>query len=147
MKTLTRIAAALAAGAALMYYLDPQSGRRRRALVRERGLAAGHDTGRMLAGKSRFASDRARGALARARSVLEEAVPPDDVLRDRVRSRLGHMIDAPAQVDVDVQQGYVVLRGHASIEEIEDLTTRLSAMRGVVGVDNRIVPAAGLARP
>ena len=48
---------------------------------------------------------------------------------------------------MDVQQGYVMLRGHASIEEIEDLTTRLSAMRGVVGVDNRIVPAAGLARP
>ena len=46
-----------------------------------------------------------------------------------------------------VQQGYVVLRGHASIEEIEDLTLRLVAMRGVTGVDNRLVPSAGTARP
>lgn len=147
MKTLTRIAAAFAAGAALMYYLDPQAGRRRRALVRERGLAAGHDTGRLLHGKSRHAMDRARGALARARSAFEGEVPADDVLRDRIRSGMGHVIEHPGQVNVDVQQGYVVLRGHASIEEIEDLTLRLSTMRGVVGVDNRIVPAARLARP
>lgn len=147
MKTLTRIAAALAAGAALMYYLDPQSGRRRRALVRERGAAAGHDAGRLLRGKSRHAADRARGAFAQARAALEGGTPADDVLRDRIRSRLGHAIEHPGQVNVDVQQGYVVLRGHASIEEIEDLTLRLVAMRGVTGVDNRLVPSAGTARP
>ena len=147
MKTLTRIAAAFAAGAALMYYLDPQSGRRRRALARERGLSAGHDTGRLLQGKSRHAFDRARGAFARARSAFDGDIPDDDVLRDRIKSGMGHVIEHPGQVNVDVQQGYVVLRGHASIEEIEDLTLRLSGMRGVVGVDNRIVPATGLARP
>ena len=147
MKTLTRIAAAFAAGAALMYYLDPQSGRRRRALARERGLSAGHDAGRLVHGKSRHVLDRARGALARARSAFEGEVPGDDVLRDRIRSGMGHVIEHPGQVNVDVQQGYVVLRGHASIEEIEDLTLRLSAMRGVLGVDNRIVPADRLARP
>ena len=147
MKTLTRIAAAFAAGAALMYYLDPQSGRRRRALARERGLSARHDTGRLLQGKSRHAFDRARGAFARARSAFDGDIPDDDVLRDRIKSGMGHVIEHPGQVNVDVQQGYVVLRGHASIEEIEDLTLRLSGMRGVVGVDNRIVPATGLARP
>jgi hypothetical protein len=147
MKTLTRIAAAFAAGAALMYYLDPQSGRRRRALARERGIAAGHDTGRLLHGKTRHARDRAWGALARARAAFQDDAPADDVLCDRVRSAMGHIIEHPGQVNVDVQQGYVVVRGRASIEEIEDLTLRLGAMRGVVGVDNRIVPAAGLARP
>lgn len=147
MKTLSRIAVALAAGAALMYYLDPQQGRRRRALLRAHGAAAGQDAGSLLRNRSRNVADRARGALSRARKTLEGSAPADDVLRDRIRSRMGHVIEHPGQVNVDVQQGYVVLRGHASIEEIEDLTLQLSAMRGVAGVDNRIVPAAGIARP
>lgn len=146
MKTWTRLAAALAAGAALMYYLDPQSGRRRRAWLRARGAWAGQDTARLVRDNSRGAVDRAGDALRRARGALVGTPPADDVLLDRIRSRMGHVIEHPGQVNVDVQQGYVVLRGRASIEEIEDLTLQLGAMRGVTGVDNRIVPDAA-ARP
>ena len=73
MKTLARIATAFAAGAALMYYFDPLGGRRRRALVRDRGVAASHDAPRLLRNKTRRAADRTRGALARARSALRSS--------------------------------------------------------------------------
>lgn len=140
MKTFARIAAAFAAGAALMYYLDPQGGRRRRALVRDRSVAATHDAQRLVRNKTRRAADRTRGALARARSALSNAPVSDDQLRDRIRARLGHMVEHPGQLNVDVQHGFVVLRGHAAIDEIEELNTRLPQMHGVAGIDNRVLP-------
>ncbi|HEX2082823.1 MAG TPA: BON domain-containing protein, partial [Xanthomonadaceae bacterium] len=64
----------------------------------------------------------------------------DDQLRDRIRARLGHLVEHPGQLNVDVQNGFVVLRGHAAIDEIEELSTTLPTMHGVVGVDNRVLP-------
>jgi hypothetical protein len=140
MKTIARIAAAFAAGAALMYYFDPQGGRRRRALARDRGVAAGHDAQRLVRSKTRRAADRTRGALARARAALSNAPVSDDQLRDRIRARLGHLVEHPGQLNVDVQNGFVVLRGHAEIDEIEELSTTLPTTPCMVGVDNRVLP-------
>lgn len=138
MKQIARIAAAFAAGAAIMYYLDPLGGRRRRALVRDRGVAAAHDAGRFARAKSHLAMDHAKGALARARSTLADAPVDDDRLHGRIRARLGRLVEHPGQVNVDVHHGHVVLRGRASTEEIEELTEVLSLMHGVAGIDNRI---------
>lgn len=143
MRTLTRIAAAFAAGAALMYYFDPQGGRRRRALVRDRGVAVGHDAQRLVRNKTRRAADRTRGALARARAALSHEQVDDDQLRERIRARLGHIIDHPGQINVDVQHGFVTLRGQASPDEIDEIDAAVPAMRGVAGVDNRVQPAEG----
>lgn len=150
MKNLIRIAAAFTAGAAIMYYLDPQGGRRRRALVRDKGLAAGHQAQRLVRGKATHAADLTRGALARARSMSRSMFSgepvADDVLHDRIRARLGHLVEYPGQLNIDVRAGYVVVRGQASIEEIEDIHAELEAMAGVTGVDIRISPAVAYAR-
>ena len=138
MKNLARIVAAFAAGAAAMYYLDPDGGRRRRTMVRDRGVAMGHDAQRVAQAKARRMVGHTRGALARARAALADAPVGDDLLHDRIRARLGHMIDHPGQIHVDVDHGRVVLRGNASSEEIEALTERLSTMRGVAWIDNRL---------
>lgn len=143
MNRIARIAAAFAAGAAVMYYLDPLTGRRRRALVRDRGLAVSHDAGRFVRAKSHRAADQARGMLARARSALVDAPVDDDRLHERIRARLGRVVAHPGQVNVDVNHGYVVLRGRASPGEIDALNQTLSDMRGVCGIDNRISTAAG----
>lgn len=138
MRQLARIATAFAAGAALMYYLDPQGGRRRRALARDRGVAVTHDAQRLVRGKTRRAADRTRGLIARARSAVARAPVGDDQLHDRIRARLGHLVEHPGQVNVDVQQGVVVLRGRASPGEIEELEAVLPSMQGVLGIDNRL---------
>jgi hypothetical protein len=70
MASLFRLAAAVAAGAALMYIFDPQGGRRRRALARDRGVAAGHDLARVSRGKAKRAVDHLHGAAARTRARL-----------------------------------------------------------------------------
>ena len=138
MNTVARFATAFAAGAALMYYLDPVAGRRRRALVRDRGLSVGHDAEHFARAKSRHAVDRAQGLVARARAGLSHAPVDDGQLHGRIRTKLGRLVAHPGEVSIEVNGGQVVLRGHASDAEIEDLTAALVAMRGVEHVDNRL---------
>ena len=138
MNTVARFATAFAAGAALMYYLDPIAGRRRRALARDRGVSVGHDAEHFARAKSRHAVDRAQGLVARARAGLSHAPVDDGQLHGRIRTKLGRLVAHPGEVSIEVNGGQVVLRGHASDAEIEDLTAALVAMRGVEHVDNRL---------
>lgn len=145
MNTVTRIATAFAAGAAVMYYLDPLVGRRRRALVRDKGVAAGHDIEQFARAKSRRAADRLHGVVAETKAALS-ATPVDDAqLRERIRSRLGRIVDAPGDIEVDVRAGKVMLRGHASAGEIEEVLDRVSLMRGVASVENHLVASGSVA--
>ncbi len=61
--------AALTAGAAAMYLLDPRMGRRRRALVRDKMLASRRDVVRYGRGQAKRAADHLRGAIEHAKSI------------------------------------------------------------------------------
>lgn len=141
MNTFTRIATAFAAGAAAMYYLDPVVGRRRRALVRDKGVAATHGAGDFARSKSRYAADKLQGMVARTRSTLASAPVTDPQLRERIRARLGRIVEEPGGVTVTVLDGQVVLRGTASPSEIGEVVEAVSEMRGVRGIDNHLVEA------
>lgn len=145
MKNVFRLASAFAAGALAMYYLDPNAGRRRRAVVRDRGVAAGHDAGDFARGKARHTRDHMKGFMARARERLSRAPVDDDQLHERIRSRLGRLVGHPGEVHVEVYQGQVVLRGTASGEEIEELLDAVASMRGVEAIDNRLAAGSGSA--
>lgn len=56
-----------------MYMLDPERGRRRRALMRDRMVSAGNKTSRVLGSKARHLSNRARGLMCETRSALSSA--------------------------------------------------------------------------
>jgi gas vesicle protein len=64
--------AGVAAGAALTFILDPTSGRRRRALVRDQFVHAGHKTRDAVEGKAKDLSNRARGIAAETQSLLRD---------------------------------------------------------------------------
>jgi osmotically-inducible protein OsmY len=140
MARLFRLVAAFAAGAALMYYLDPRSGRRRRALVRDKGVAAGHDLARLARGKVKRASDRLHGAAARTRARMRREQVDDERLHERVRARLGRVVTHPRDIEVKVRDGRVVLSGHASRAEIDELVQSVAAIRGVGEIDNLLSP-------
>lgn len=74
-------------GALLMFLLDPQQGRRRIALARDR-LVRLANTGRETGDAGgRDLAHRASGLVARARHALRRGTPDDDVLAERVRAQ------------------------------------------------------------
>lgn len=138
MNAVVRLAVAFAAGAAVMYYFDPVTGRRRRAMTRDQGVAAGHEVEDFARAKSRRAADRVHGARARARASLSDE-PIDDLrLHARIRSKLGRLVDDASAVTVQVSDGHVMLSGHVSEEEIDSLADAVASMRGVESVDNQL---------
>ncbi|MCA1580786.1 MAG: hypothetical protein LC796_05215 [Acidobacteria bacterium] len=74
----------LGVGAALMYVLDPERGRRRRALARDKAVAFANKTGDAVSRRSRDLANRAKGLAAEARSAFDreegEGAEPDDSL-------------------------------------------------------------------
>lgn len=63
------VLASAAVGAAAAYMLDPDRGRTRRALVRDKAVAASNRINDMFEGKSRHWSNIARGWAAEARNL------------------------------------------------------------------------------
>ena len=131
---------ALGAGAALMYFLDPDSGRRRRALARDKymsGKAAVQDAAQAAV---HDAANRTRGAIARLQGNLtsREEIVDDSVLTERVRAAMGHVITDPHAIEVRVHDGCVTLKGPALQDEIGELVACTERVRGVRQVDNRL---------
>lgn len=60
-------------GAGLMYLLDPNAGRRRRAVVRDKTSSYMHTSGDYLDKKRRHLSNKAQGLVAETRSALRNA--------------------------------------------------------------------------
>lgn len=136
-----------AIGAGVMYLLDPKQGRRRRSLVGDKLTKARHQTQDTLTRTARDAKNRAQGLVHEKRKRAEGEEVPDDVLVDRVRSEMGHMIDKPQDVTVTALGGRVTLAGTAKPEEVERLTEHVSQMAGVAGVENRLDASQKAGRP
>lgn len=132
--------AGIAAGVAAMYYLDPVSGRRRRALVRDQVLAAGHQAADYAGAKGKRAVDRLKGYAVTRRLDRHSPHRPesDQQLHERIRSRLGHVVSHPRSVHVTVERGCVQLGGHILIKELDPLLSELKHMPGVRSVDNQL---------
>lgn len=139
MNALLKAAAMFAAGAAAMYLMDPETGRRRRALVREGSGGAARDLQDSVRGAGRDAANRLRGRLAETQSHLAAEPVDDDTLHDRIQAKIGHLMERPSSVDVDVVDGHVVLSGEAPDDEAAALARYIAGMQGVADVENRLV--------
>lgn len=135
---LIRLLSAAATGLGLMYFLDPDQGRRRRALMRDQMVHAAHKTGDAVDATSRDIANRAKGAVAELRGRLRDTDVSDDVLRERVRARVGAVIGHASTIDVEVVEGRVTLSGPVLAHEVDRLLRRVGAVRGVKSLDDRL---------
>lgn len=129
-------------GAAAMYLLDPERGRRRRALLRDRAVRLSHKASGALDVTSKDVTNRMRGMRASARSWFGGSMAPDDVIAERVRSTIGRWSSHPGSIDVKVHNGHVTLGGPILADEVPALVRHVWRVRGVVDVDDRLEPHA-----
>ena len=138
---------AAAAGAISMYLLDPDHGRRRRAVMRDRLTSGMSRLDDATSVASRDLRNRARGIAheLRARFTLEEV--PDEILSERVRARLGGAVSHPGAIEVAALSGRVTLSGAVLEREYVRLLRTVWTVRGVVDVEDRLAvyeSAAGI---
>lgn len=128
----------LGLGAGLMYFLDPQSGRRRRSQARDQLIHLMSKADDAVCCVGRDMGHRAQGLAAEARSMLVGEEVSDRQLAERVRSKLGRVVSHPGAIHVAADNGQVTLTGRALAHEAECLLTCVGKVRGVTGVANRL---------
>ena len=125
-----------ALGAAFAYFFDPDNGRRRRKVTADRLAALSRRHGKRLA---RAGASQARGLKQKATHRREEEKPqPDDVtLARKVESEIFRDAVPKGKIDVNAENGKVVLRGEAdSAEMIEQLVGSARKVQGVQDVES-----------
>jgi osmotically-inducible protein OsmY len=125
-----------ALGAALVYFFDPENGKRRRKVTADR--LAGFL--RRQSRKSGGLTQRAYALKQKATHLREEPKPqPDDVtLARKVESEIFRDVDVPkGKINVNAEEGKVVLRGEVeSPELIEELVGKARKVQGVQDVES-----------
>jgi gas vesicle protein len=76
----------VAVGALAMLMMDPQQGRRRRALVRDKLVHAGHASRDYIESKSRDLRNRAQGVVTEIRTGAARVMPGDDAQSQGISS-------------------------------------------------------------
>jgi uncharacterized membrane protein len=125
-------------GAGLMYLLDPDRGRRRRAMVRDQMVSSWNELDDAVDTAGRDLKNRARGVLAETRSRFRSDEVDDNVLMARVRSEIGRVVSHPHAIQVRAEDCCVTLSGPVLADEEEALVAAVKGVRGVEGVLNHL---------
>ena len=137
------VASSLATGM-LMYFLDPERGRRRRNQTRDRMLARMRRVGRWCMAILRGAASETYGVSHRIVHLVprETEIADDETLRQRVESQLFRDRHIPkGNLNISAEHGMIILRGELdSPIEIAQLEERVRHIAGVRGVQNLLHP-------
>jgi hypothetical protein len=127
-------------GAGLMYFLDPDLGRRRRSLVRDQCVRIANQLVDAADCTARDVQNRLYGTVAELQSSMRELgeTPDDELLVSRVRSKLGRYVSHPGAIEVTAQDGCVTLGGPILASEVQDVVRAIESVRGVCEVDNQL---------
>ena len=107
-------------GAGLMYLLDPQGGRGRRAVVKDKSVSALKKGGTAAAKTSRHLGNKTKGLIADAGSKLRdsdlvgnlgELKDQGQALIAKVQRKVRRAVSYPAAIQAVVEEGKVILQG------------------------------------
>src|SRR3954467_1481884 len=139
MATLTTFVAGAGIGAAAAYFLDQESGNRRRKLAADKAGRFTREGAGTVQGAAQSAGAQAKGVAAKAQHKVTggDSAPGDDnTLKNKVETEIFRDADAPkGSVDITVVEGIVELRGQvdeqATAEALEMKTRMVSGVRDV----------------
>jgi uncharacterized membrane protein len=132
------LVAGIGIGAAAMYVLDPDRGRRRRALAADKLVLAWHQVRDGADVTARDLANRARGITHELRAGFRGTEADDVVLEERVRSRLGRLVSHPSAIEVRAEDGTVRLSGPVLKAEVDHLIDGVRSIRGVREVKDQL---------
>ena len=132
--------AGAALGAAAMYVFDPNKGRRRRALFRDKARRSLTSFAHVLSVSARDIGHRAQGLAAITRRALTPDRAADDlVLIERVRARMGRIVSHPHAVQIGARSGRVTLSGPILPNEATPLLEAVRVVPGVSSIEDHLV--------
>ncbi|MGZ3459270.1 MAG: SRPBCC family protein, partial [Archangium sp.] len=125
-------------GMGLMYLADPRTGRRRRAVARDKVFHALYGTGNAVGVVTRDIAHRARGFFFETRHRMRREEVDDRTIEARVRSALGRVCSHPHALQVNVEQGRVRLDGVTLKAEHPKILSRVAHVRGVLELTDNL---------
>ncbi len=134
----TNLLAGFSAGAAFMYMTDPDRGRRRRALIRDKAARTVHETQRAVDKTGRDISNRVHGLAAMARAVWGDRYVEDDVIVARVRAKIGRVVSHPHAIHVRSERGRLILEGPVLAREYHALLSAAESAAEGMEIGNRL---------
>jgi hypothetical protein len=129
----------LGLGAAAMFLLDPDRGRRRRAWLRDKCVSACRKTERAYDRTRRDLRNRVTGVWARVTALFRRSNVSDIRLLERVRAQIGRAVSHPHDVHVEVQDRWALLSGTVSLGEARRVLSVVERVPGIRGVQHRLV--------
>ena len=120
-------------------FLDPQHGKRRRAMLVDRTAGLFRRTGRRAERAGRGVGARVYGMSQQVQHQKEEPKEFDDAtLTRKVETEIFRDADVPkGQINVNAQEGVVQLRGEVpNAEMLNDLVEKTHNVQGVRDVEN-----------
>jgi len=127
-----------ALGALAMYFLDPESGRRRRARTRDQVVHAAKVAGEAGKVTARDTAQRAQGVWAEAKKLFRQDDISDEALLGRVRAALGRVVSHPNAIEVLVDHGHADISGPVLTDEVRPLLDCVRRIPGVRGVSDHL---------
>ncbi len=127
-----------AIGAGMMYFMDPQNGDRRQAMIRQKVTHWQNEADNAVATATNDLRNRAQGMMAEGMARVSNQGASDQVLKARVRSRLGFLTRHPGAIQVDVQNHTAILSGDILSEEVDHLIHGVSMVQGIDNVQNHM---------
>ena len=125
-------------GAGVLYFFDPDKGRRRRASLGNRLTHLGHVLTYASDVTSRDIAHRTRGLVAEMSARARDAYVSDRVLIARVRAELGMLVRHPHRITVTADNRCVTLSGPIHADELYRLLERVASVPGVAHVEDRL---------
>ena len=137
-KSVCMLFTGLCVGAIAMYFLDPQTGRRRRALVRDQVTHAKTALIDFQEAKRKDLAYRASGWWSASISTLRSHDDSNEAVNARLRGKLGRLVSHPHAIDTAVVSGHAVLRGRILAAELDRVLDEIARVHGVREVDNQL---------
>jgi hypothetical protein len=132
------IVSGLLAGMGAMYVLDPQRGHRRRSIFKDKSFHYVKRGNHYLANATHDLSNRVQGFVAEMQASMKNSNIPDEILEERVRSRLGHACSHPSVIRVRSNNGAITLNGQILKHELHNVLGSIASVRGVKNVVDQL---------